>query len=238
MLCWIVLVSPTGTKGSLPRNPPGQDTLNGNDVKDRLLVVKVVRRYPTDSNYPTRKQSDRIKIMAIICIIAIMHINNMCNSNNFHFQDHQIFPGLKQGHNRRAWIQCRSQQEQRTGETLEHYRSIPYYLRRYDKSSIIDARRPNNDGVHAITSIEHFAWKWIAVNPLHTLVLGVSHWQHQTIERCKMALVFGRFLAAPMSEGGKLPAINGISLIMRISVKGKRDKIFFNIFLLNGYCLH
>ncbi len=53
-----------------------QDTLNGNDVKDRLFVVKLVHttRNPKDSNHPTRKQSDIIEIMAIICIIAIMHI--------------------------------------------------------------------------------------------------------------------------------------------------------------------
>jgi hypothetical protein len=40
--------------------------------------------------------------------------------------------------------------------------------------------------------MEHFRRKWIAVNPLHTLVLGVT--QHQTIEQCKMALALGRLL--------------------------------------------
>ena len=43
-----------------------------------------------------------------------------------------------------------------------------------------------------MTSIEHFRRKWIAVNPLHTLVLGVT--QHQAIEQCKMALALRRLL--------------------------------------------
>ena len=51
----------------------------------------------------------------------------------------------------------------------------------HNESSIIDAGWPNHDGVHSMTSVEHFRWKWIAVNPLHTLVLGVA--QHQTIEQ-------------------------------------------------------
>ena len=37
----------------------------------------------------------------------------------------------------------------------------------------------------------------IAVNPLHTIVLGVP--QHQTIEKCKMALALGR---APVHHTG------------------------------------
>ena len=70
--------------------------------------------------------------------------------------------------------------------------SIPDWLWRYNESSIIDAWRPNHDEVHSMTSIEHFWRKRIAVNPLHTLVLGVP--QHQTIEQSKMALALGRLL--------------------------------------------
>jgi hypothetical protein len=73
----------------------------------------------------------------------------------------------------------------------------------YNESSIIDARRPNNDGVYAMTSIEHFVRKRIAVNPQHTLAFGVS--QHQPIERCKMALAFGWFLQLQcLKEGSYL----------------------------------
>ena len=63
---------------------------------------------------------------------------------------------------------------------------------RYNESPIVDARRPNHDEVHSMTSMEHFRRKRIAVNPLHTLVLGVA--QHQTIEQSKMALALGRLL--------------------------------------------
>jgi hypothetical protein len=41
-----------------------------------------------------------------------------------------------------------------------------------------------------MTAMEHFRWKLITANPLHTLVFGVT--QHQTIEQGKMALVLGR----------------------------------------------
>jgi hypothetical protein len=43
-----------------------------------------------------------------------------------------------------------------------------------------------------MTAVEHFRRKRIAVNPLHTPVLGVP--QHQTIEQGKMALALGRLL--------------------------------------------
>jgi hypothetical protein len=43
-----------------------------------------------------------------------------------------------------------------------------------------------------MTAVEHFRRERIAVNPLHTPVLGVT--QHQTIEQGKMALAFGRLL--------------------------------------------
>jgi ABC-type protease/lipase transport system fused ATPase/permease subunit len=71
------------------------------------------------------------------------------------------------------------------------------------KVTIIDTQRPNPDNVQAITAMKRFRQKWIAVNPLHTLVLGVT--QHQTIEQCKMALVFGLFLQLQcLKEGSYL----------------------------------
>ena len=92
------------------------------------------------------------------------------------------------------------------GREQEQYTSIPYWLWRHNESSIIDARWPNHDGVHSMTSVEHFCRKSIAVNPLHTLVLGVT--QHQTIEQCKVTLSFGRFLQLQcLNEGSYLKNI-------------------------------
>ena len=86
----------------------------------------------------------------------------------------------------------------------------------HNESSIIDAWWPNHDGVHSMTSVDHFCWKWIAVNPLHTLVLGVI--QDQTVEQCKMALASGRFLQLQ-----KLYVIICIKRIMRIIVNGIKN---------------
>ena len=74
----------------------------------------------------------------------------------------------------------------------QQYTSIPDWLWRHNESSIIDARRPNHDEVHLMTSMDHFRRKWIAVYPLHALVLGVT--QHQAIEQCKTALALRRLL--------------------------------------------
>jgi hypothetical protein len=37
----------------------------------------------------------------------------------------------------------------------------------------IDTRRPNHDNVHAMTAMKCFRRKWIAVNPLYTVVFGM-----------------------------------------------------------------
>jgi hypothetical protein len=108
-----------------------------------------------------------------------------------------MFPGLKRGHNQRTWIQCRSKQKQRTGATLEHTILSQAIQRK------LQYRRPaaeimTRDGVHAMTSIEHFVRGRIAVNPLHTLVRVPA----QTIEQRKMALAFGRFLQLQCLEEG------------------------------------
>jgi hypothetical protein len=56
-------------------------------------------------------------------------------------------------------------------------------------NAIIDTGRPNNDHVQAMTAVKGFGRKWIAVNPLDSLVFGVT--QHQTVEQSKMTLAFG-----------------------------------------------
>ena len=134
-------------------------------------------------------KSKIIVIIVIICIMCIITI----------FRIIIRFQGWYKGTIKRLGSSvCHSRSREQ-----EQYTSIPYWLWRHNKSSIIDARWPNHDGVHSMTSVEHFARKWIAVNPMHTLVLGVP--QHQTIEQCKMALVFGLFLQLQcLKEGSYL----------------------------------
>jgi hypothetical protein len=40
-----------------------------------------------------------------------------------------------------------------------------------------------------MTAMKRFRRKWIAVNPLYTVVFGMT--KHQTIEQSKMTLAFG-----------------------------------------------
>jgi hypothetical protein len=42
------------------------------------------------------------------------------------------------------------------------------------KVTIIDTQRPNPDNVQAITAMKRFCQKWIAVNPLYTVVFGMT----------------------------------------------------------------
>ena len=143
-------------------------------------------------------------IIAIICIIKIITIFriNICFQGWYEGTIEGL--GSSVGHSR--------------SREQEQYTSIPNCVWRYNESSIIDARRPNHDGVHAMTSIEHFRRKRIAVNPLHTLVLVVS--QHQTIEQCEMALAFCRFLQLQcLKEGSNLINLCHNMYIRHISVQ-------------------
>ena len=70
--------------------------------------------------------------------------------------------------------------------------SIPDSIRRHYKGAVIDTRRPNHDHVQAMTAVEGFWGKWIAVNPLDTLVFSMT--QHQTAIQSKMTLALGWFL--------------------------------------------
>ena len=103
----------------------------------------------------------------------------------YHCQDHRRIPTSKQVHNWRTWIQCQSQQMLRTGAE----QSIP---ERYNKGAIIDTLRPNHDKSEAMPVMKRFCWKWIAVNPLYTVVFGMT--KHQTIEESKMTLSCGWIL--------------------------------------------
>ncbi len=70
--------------------------------------------------------------------------------------------------------------------------SIPDCLWRHNKGAVINTLRPNYDKVQAVTAMKCFFWKWIAVNPLYTVVFGMT--KHQTIEQSKMTLAFRRIL--------------------------------------------
>ena len=78
------------------------------------------------------------------------------------------------------------------GRKKEQYPSIPDCTGRNDKGSMVDTRWPNHDEVQAVTAVKRLRRKRVAVNPLHSFVLGVS--QHQTIIQGEMPLAFGRFL--------------------------------------------
>ncbi len=52
--------------------------------------------------------------------------------------------------------------------------------------AIIGARRSDHDHVQAMTAVKGFGGKWIAVNPLDTIVFGMT--QHQTVIQSKMTL--------------------------------------------------
>ena len=79
-----------------------------------------------------------------------------------------------------------------SGREKEQYPSIPDCTGRNDKGSMVDTRLPNHDEVQAVTAVKRLRRKRVAVNPLHSFVLGVS--QHQTIIQGEMPLAFGRFL--------------------------------------------
>ena len=98
-------------------------------------------------------------------------------------------------------FQCRYQCAfEGLGSSVSHSRcweqkqtpSIPDSILRHNKGAIIDTRRPNHDHVQAMTAVEGFCGKWIAVNPLDTLVFSMT--QHQTVIQSTMTLALGWFL--------------------------------------------
>ncbi len=111
------------------------------------------------------------------CISAIMS-----HTINYHFRIIIWFQGWYEG----TLKGLGSSVGHSRSRELEQYTGIPDWIWRHNESSIVDARRPNHDGIHSMTSVEHFCRKRIAVNPLHTPVLGVP--QHQTIKQGKWPL--------------------------------------------------
>ncbi len=93
------------------------DTLNGNDVQDRFLVVKLINQPRANRFQPSYGSEHAImSIIAITYIIVIITHNNYNMHNmyncynvyNYHYEDYRRFPRLRRGHTRRSWIQCLS----------------------------------------------------------------------------------------------------------------------------------
>ncbi len=78
------------------------------------------------------------------------------------------------------------------GREQEQYPSIPHSRRRHYKGAMVDTRRQNHAEVQTVTAVKRFGTRGVAVNPLHTFVLGVS--KQQTIIQSEMPPVFVRVL--------------------------------------------
>jgi hypothetical protein len=63
------------------------------------------------------------------------------------------------------------------------------YLETQQRRHYSDTRRPDHDHIQAMTAVKEFGWKWIAVNPLDTIVFCMT--QHQTVIKSKMTLASG-----------------------------------------------
>ncbi len=153
---------------------------------------------------------------------------NVYNSNNYHFQDHHMFPGLKRGHNRRTWIQCRSLQRQRTGATHEHTRpSLAIRRRLHYRCLAAESWRGPCDDFHKTFSTEMDCSKSAAL-PCTWCAPAPNNWTMRN-GPCVWPI-----LAAPMLQQGQLPdTISGIiciRLIIRIIVTG--IKMLFKHFFL------
>jgi hypothetical protein len=86
---------------------------------------------------------------------------------------------------RRTWLQCQSKQMLRT----EANPSIPDSIWRHNKGAIIDTRRPDHDYVQVMTAVNGFGGKWIAINPLDTIVFCMT--KHHTVRKSNMTFATG-----------------------------------------------
>ena len=72
------------------------------------------------------------------------------------------------------------------GRKKEQNPRIPNWIWRDHEGSIINARRQNHYVVQSVAAVKWFCRELVAVNALHTTVLGVA--KHQTVVQCEMAL--------------------------------------------------
>ncbi len=99
-------------------------------------------------------------------------------------------------------------------------------IRRKLEPSIINTSWMNHDEVQSVTAVKWFCRERVTVNPLHTVVLGVS--KDQTVVQCKMALApsgFRQFQCLKYSTYLKIIAIIAITATIIIKKKGKFLKL-------------
>ncbi len=101
---------------------------------------------------------------------------------------------------------------------------------RHNKDAIIDTLRPNHDKAAAMTAMKRFRWKWIAVNPLYTVVFGMT--KHQTVEQNRKNLAFGRILQFQRPEENSYLKNNTYNKYKPYNTKS------FKILVLSFFCEH
>jgi hypothetical protein len=107
--------------------------------------------------------------------IKITHVNINSYDNYYHFQVRRMFPALTRVHSQTFWNRCRFVIWLRKGAKPVHTKLNLATPRRLHGRT----RRPNHDKVQVITAIKRLRRKRVAVNPQHTIVLGVT--KHQTV---------------------------------------------------------
>ena len=111
-------------------------------------------------------------IIAIMCIIQIITIFRIviCFQRRHECTVKRFRPGVG------LW--CGSEKKQNP--------FIPNWIWRDHEGSIINTWRPNHYEVQSVAAVKWFCRERVAVNPLHTIVLGVT--KHQTVKEWEMAL--------------------------------------------------
>ncbi len=72
------------------------------------------------------------------------------------------------------------------GREKEQNPCVPNWVWRDHESTIFNTWRPNHNEVQSLTAVKWFRRERVAVNPLHTIVLGVA--KHWTVVKCEVAL--------------------------------------------------
>ncbi len=92
-----------------------------------------------------------------------------------------MFPVMTRVHSQTFWTRCRFVMWLRKGAKPVHTKLNLASPRRLYGRDPAAAVRPNYDEIQAVTAIKRLRqrWKQVAVNSLHTIVLGVT--KHQTV---------------------------------------------------------
>ena len=163
-----------------------QDMLNRDDIQDWFSMVKLVYNLGSNRLQPSclneimniiyiiriKRLISIIHIMhlmhvwRIIRIIRIIHINHITTIFRIVVCFHRWHKCTVEGLGPSVCLSRGWEQEQ--------YSGIPDCFLRHYKSSMVDSWRPNHDRVQAVTAVERFCRKRVAVYPLHTREFGVS----------------------------------------------------------------